>query len=94
MDLVMIRRRKVNANTVEVAPEVQVEVYLSTIASVRAAVEAACLDEGTTFNSMGHYDYNAFYMPLMMVAGQMKAVIWAVDRWAFRAKVVSACVFQ
>ena len=75
-------------------PEINVGVCISTISSVRSAVEAACLDEGTTFKSMGSFDQDAFYMPLLMVAGQMKAVMWAVDRWAFRAKVVSGCVFQ
>ena len=90
-----MERRKVNANAIIVAPEVQVHDYLSSIASVRSAVETACLDEGTTFKeSMNSFDYKAFYMPLIMVAGQMKAVTWAVDRWAFRAKVGSACVFH
>lgn len=85
-----MRRRKVNVNAVEYTPDVQLESHLSTFASVRSAVEAACLDEGTTFTSMGNFDYNAFYMPLMNVAGQMQALMWAVDRWAFRAK-VSLC---
>lgn len=87
-------RRKVNAEIIDIAPEVDVEAYLSSIASVRSAVEAACLDEGTTFKSMGSFGDNAFYRPLMMVAGQMKAVMWAVERWAFRAKVVSAYIFR
>lgn len=82
-----MKRRKVDTNVSGFVPEVQLETYLSSIASVRAAVEAACLDEGTTFKSMGNFDYDAFYMPLMMIEGQVKAVMWAVDRWAFRAKV-------
>lgn len=89
-----MRRRKSNAGADQMPPEIEVGVYISTISSVRSAVEAACLDEGTTFKSMGSFDHDAFYMPLLMVAGQMNAVMWAVDRWAFRAKVVSGCVFQ
>lgn len=87
-------RRKFNMRADPVALEVEVDVHISTISSVRSAVEAACLEEGTTFKSMGSFDHDAFYMPLLMVAGQMKAVMWAVDRWAFRAKVVSICAFQ
>ena len=80
-------RRKVDIKTLDYAPDVQVDCHLSSIASVRSAVEAACLDEGTTFKSMGNFDYDAFYTPLLMITSQMKALMWAVDRWAFRAKV-------
>jgi hypothetical protein len=83
----IVKRRKVKSNSLNVVPDVQLDLHLSSIASVRHAVEMACLDAGTTFNSMGNYDYNAFYAPLMNIAEQMKAVTWAVDRWAFRAKV-------
>ena len=88
-----MRRRKAKASADQSPSEVEVEVHISTISSVRSAIEAACLDEGTTFNSMGNFDHDAFYMPLLTVAGQMMAVMWVVERWAFRAKVAPLVYF-
>ena len=82
-----MKRRKASKSLLDNAPDVQLDSHLSSIASVRSAVEAACRDEGTTFNSLGNFDYNSFYVPLLAIAEQMKALMWAVDRWAFRAKV-------
>lgn len=79
--------RRVKENAINVVPDVQLDLHLSSFASVTNAVKAACLEGGTMFTSESYCDYNAFYVPLIGIAEQMKAVIWAVDRWAFRAKV-------
>lgn len=84
---IVVGRRKATGNVLQDTPEVQLNAHLSSIVSVRSAVEAACRDGGTAFKGMGDFGYNSFFAPLMGITEQMKALMWAIDRWAFRAKV-------